>query len=174
MQLPSVPSSDRADEVRSIIVFDLVQQSLCATAARKEEKGCTSFDINASFEMIREWILQKLVIVSLRQFVQAVETKDVVIERAQHTTTGAQGRIDEIHEMMEYLYCFFHDEMFEIITWNQLSIHDKRIFVLNTDGFYNHLLAHLQLLKEEEFLYTDLDECITVLNEPQEIVAYLV
>src|SRR5215207_2768589 len=51
------------------------------------------------------------------------------------------------------------DEMFEIITWNQLSIHDKRIFVLNSNGFYNHLLAHLQLLKEEEFLYTELNEC---------------
>jgi uncharacterized protein (TIGR00730 family) len=66
------------------------------------------------------------------------------------------------------------DEMFEIITWNQLSIHDKRVFILNTEGFYNHLLAHLQLLKEEGFLYTELDDCITVLNEPQEIVSYVV
>jgi uncharacterized protein (TIGR00730 family) len=66
------------------------------------------------------------------------------------------------------------DEMFEIITWNQLSIHDKKIFVLNTDGFYNHLLAHLRLLKEEEFLYTELDDCITVLNQPKDIVAHLI
>ena len=65
------------------------------------------------------------------------------------------------------------DEMFEIITWNQLTIHDKRIFVLNTDGFYNHLLQHLQQLKEESFLYTDLDECITVLNEPKDVVPFL-
>ena len=65
------------------------------------------------------------------------------------------------------------DEMFEIITWNQLSIHDKRIFILNSEGFYDHLLAHLQLLKNEEFLYTELNDCITVLNEPKDIIAYL-
>lgn len=65
------------------------------------------------------------------------------------------------------------DEMFEIITWNQLSIHDKRIFVLNTNRFYDHLLAHLQLLKQEGFLYSELNDCITVLNRPRDIVAYL-
>ena len=65
------------------------------------------------------------------------------------------------------------DEMFEIITWNQLSIHDKRIFVLNSEGFYNHLLAHLQQLKEEGFLYVELDECLTVLNEPGDIIEHL-
>ena len=45
------------------------------------------------------------------------------------------------------------DELFEILTWNQLLIHDKRIFILNSDGFYDHLLKHIQQLKEEGFLY---------------------
>src|SRR5215212_4276930 len=31
------------------------------------------------------------------------------------------------------------DELFETLTWNQLSIHDKKVFVLNTAGFYNRL-----------------------------------
>lgn len=65
------------------------------------------------------------------------------------------------------------DEMFEIITWNQLTIHDKRIFVLNSGGFYNHLLEHLQLMKEEGFLYTDPAECVTILNEPNDLTNYL-
>lgn len=65
------------------------------------------------------------------------------------------------------------DEMFEIITWNQLSIHDKRIFILNAEGFYDHLLAHIFKLKEEEFLYTNLDESMTVLTEPKDILHYL-
>ena len=38
------------------------------------------------------------------------------------------------------------DELFEIVTWNQLTIHDKDIFILNTDGFYNFLLQHIQLI----------------------------
>ena len=28
------------------------------------------------------------------------------------------------------------DEFFEMVTWNQLSIHDKKIFILNTAGFF--------------------------------------
>lgn len=65
------------------------------------------------------------------------------------------------------------DELFEILTWNQLSIHDKKIFILNSGGFYNHLLAHLQLLSEEGFLYGKLEEKLTVLNAPEDLEQYL-
>lgn len=65
------------------------------------------------------------------------------------------------------------DELFEMLTWNQLSIHDKKIFILNTDGFYDHLLKHLEKMKAEGFLYTDVYEQITVLHQPQELRNYL-
>lgn len=65
------------------------------------------------------------------------------------------------------------DELFEILTWNQLSIHDKKIFILNSGGFYNHLLAHLQLLSEEKFLYGELEEKLTVLNAPEDLEQHL-
>ncbi len=65
------------------------------------------------------------------------------------------------------------DELFELLTWNQLSLHDKRVFLLNAGGFYDHLLAHLQLLTNEGFLYGNLEDQITVLNEPEELVKYL-
>jgi len=65
------------------------------------------------------------------------------------------------------------DELFEILTWNQLSIHDKKVFLLNSDGFYDHLLAHMQKLSEEGFLYGDLNEKLTVLYEPGELQQYL-
>ena len=55
------------------------------------------------------------------------------------------------------------DELFEILTWNQLSIHDKKIFILNTSGFYDHLLRHLEKMRKEGFLYGELDKQITVL-----------
>jgi uncharacterized protein (TIGR00730 family) len=38
------------------------------------------------------------------------------------------------------------DEMFEILTWRQLGLHDKPVVVLNFDGFWEplvHLLDHL-------------------------------
>ncbi len=65
------------------------------------------------------------------------------------------------------------DELFEILTWNQLSLHDKKVFVLNSGGFYNHLLAHLQLLTTEGFLYGNLPEQITVLQAPEDLIEYL-
>lgn len=65
------------------------------------------------------------------------------------------------------------DELFEILTWNQLSIHDKKVFILNSGGFYNHLLEHLKQLTNEGFLYGKLEEKLTVLNEPKELVNYL-
>jgi uncharacterized protein (TIGR00730 family) len=65
------------------------------------------------------------------------------------------------------------DELFEILTWNQLSIHDKKVFILNTSGFYTHLLEHLRLLAGEGFLYEAVEDSLIVLNRPEEIKPYL-
>jgi len=62
------------------------------------------------------------------------------------------------------------DEFFEMLTWNQLSIHNKKIFVLNTAGFYNHLIAHMKRLEEEGFLYETVIEKMNIINEPSEMV----
>lgn len=61
------------------------------------------------------------------------------------------------------------DELFEILTWNQLAIHDKKVFILNSGGFYNHLLEHLQHLENEGFLYGKLSEVITILDTPEDL-----
>ena len=65
------------------------------------------------------------------------------------------------------------DELFEILTWNQLTIHNKQIFLLNSGGFYDHLINHIQFLQDEQFLYESADKRITVLNDPKELVQYL-
>ena len=64
------------------------------------------------------------------------------------------------------------DELFEIVTWNQLSIHDIPVFILNTDGFYDNLISHIQKLREEGFLYEKEGQSIIVVNNPAELVAY--
>jgi uncharacterized protein (TIGR00730 family) len=66
------------------------------------------------------------------------------------------------------------DELFEILTWNQLSIHDKKVFLLNTEGFYDHLLNHLRFLSREGFLYNDFESQIIVLKEPNDFRSYLI
>jgi uncharacterized protein (TIGR00730 family) len=65
------------------------------------------------------------------------------------------------------------DELFEMLTWNQLNIHNKKILVLNSAGFYNHLLAHAKTMQEENFLYDRIEDRINVIADPGEIKAFL-
>ena len=45
------------------------------------------------------------------------------------------------------------DELFEMLTWNQLQIHDKKIFLMNSGNFYQHLMEHIRNMENTEFLY---------------------
>ncbi len=65
------------------------------------------------------------------------------------------------------------DELFEMLTWNQLNIHNKEIFILNSAGFYDHLLAHAKMMQQENFLYDKIEDRITVLASPEEITPFL-
>ena len=65
------------------------------------------------------------------------------------------------------------DEMFEMLTWNQLKIHEKRIFFLNTGGFYDHLIKHIQTMHDQHFLYSHPSEQMTALSKPEDILEYL-
>ncbi len=65
------------------------------------------------------------------------------------------------------------DELFEMLTWNQLNIHSKQIFILNTDGFYDALVAHLRVMEAQGFLYDRVEDRITVITVPDELTAYL-
>ncbi len=65
------------------------------------------------------------------------------------------------------------DELFEMLTWNQLSIHDKKIIILNTAGFYDHLLMHLEKMEQENFLYNNVMERITIISSPKELMPML-
>ncbi|MGG9961033.1 TIGR00730 family Rossman fold protein [Ferruginibacter sp. SUN106] len=65
------------------------------------------------------------------------------------------------------------DELFEMLTWNQLSIHSKEIFILNTAGFYDHLIAHAKTMQQENFLYDAIEDRITIITVPDEIKTFL-
>ncbi len=65
------------------------------------------------------------------------------------------------------------DELYEMLTWNQLSIHDKKIFILNTAGYYNNLLAHNKMMQQEGFLYDNIDDRIVILETPNTIEGYI-
>ncbi|HSN08404.1 MAG TPA: TIGR00730 family Rossman fold protein [Hanamia sp.] len=66
------------------------------------------------------------------------------------------------------------DEFFEMLTWNQLDIHNKKIFVLNTSGFYNHLVTFLNKTEEDGFLYSDIQQYLQVISIPGDLEAFLI
>lgn len=62
------------------------------------------------------------------------------------------------------------DELFEMLTWNQLNIHDKKIYILNTAGFYNHLILHMESLEAKGFLYEPTWTRLIHFEKPVELV----
>ena len=62
------------------------------------------------------------------------------------------------------------DEFFEMLTWNQLNIHDKKIFVINTSGFYDHLISFLHKMEDEHFLYHKIVDRLTIVSKPDELI----
>ena len=44
------------------------------------------------------------------------------------------------------------EELFEVITWQQLGLHKKPIGLLNVNGFYDPMLAQLQKMVDTQFL----------------------
>ncbi len=65
------------------------------------------------------------------------------------------------------------DELFEMITWNQLNIHDKKIVLLNSDEYYNNLIAHLDQMQSEGFLYNDWKESLVIISDPQVLLSLM-
>lgn len=65
------------------------------------------------------------------------------------------------------------DELFEMLTWNQLSIHDKTIYILNSGNYYRHLIAHIEQMREEGFLYEEAYQRLVILQEPAELIQHL-
>ena len=61
------------------------------------------------------------------------------------------------------------DELFEMLTWNQLKIHDKKIYMLNSGGFYDHLYQHMRTMEREGFLYEELSERIIICSNAKEL-----
>ncbi len=64
------------------------------------------------------------------------------------------------------------DEVFEMLTWNQLNIHCKKIFFLNSGGFYDHLIAHINKMHEENFLYNNPTDQMEIITEPDQLLKY--
>lgn len=57
------------------------------------------------------------------------------------------------------------DELFEALTWRQLGLHSKPIFVLNTNGYWDPLLALMDQIVGKGFADASLLEFVTVVPD---------
>jgi uncharacterized protein (TIGR00730 family) len=62
------------------------------------------------------------------------------------------------------------DEMFEIITWRQLHLHNKPIVILNTDGYWQPLITLIDNMIGEGFAHRGHEALITVVNKPEDVL----
>jgi uncharacterized protein (TIGR00730 family) len=60
------------------------------------------------------------------------------------------------------------DEFFEILTWAQLGIHAKPCVLVNTGGYFDHLLSFLQVAMDQGFLKPKNHAYIQVVNDSAE------
>ena len=114
-----------------------------------------------------------------------VITKKLVDWEHQHEGITDLSIVDDMHIRKQRMYDLCDaavilpggvgtlDEFFEMVTWNQLSIHDKEIYIINSDNFFDFLLKHIQQMEKQGFLYESVLERITVLDEPEQLLQYL-
>ena len=65
------------------------------------------------------------------------------------------------------------DELFEMLTWNTLKIHDKKIILLNCNGFYDNLMAHMRTMQAQGFLYENIEHRLMVAGTAEEAMQLL-
>ncbi len=61
------------------------------------------------------------------------------------------------------------EELFEIVTWAQLGLHQKPVGLLNIDGFYDELVAMLQKMTEKGLLRKENLEILLVADNFEEL-----
>lgn len=54
------------------------------------------------------------------------------------------------------------DELFEMLTWNNLKIHNMKVFLLNIDGYYDALIHLLDKMDTDGFMYDNWKDRIIV------------
>lgn len=83
------------------------------------------------------------------------------------TTTNMHERKMKMHDISDGFITLpggfgTLEELFEIITWSQLGLHQKPIGLLNIGGFYDHLLLMLENMVRRGFLKMENYELLIV------------
>ncbi|WP_228851986.1 LOG family protein [Aegicerativicinus sediminis] len=63
------------------------------------------------------------------------------------------------------------EELFEIITWAQLGLHKKPIGLLNSNGYFDHLIKMSEIMVEKGFLSKTNQEILLVSDSIEQLLA---
>ena len=104
---------------------------------------------------------------------------------AQHTGLTELIITEDMHERKKILYekgdaglvlpggMGTLDELFEMLTWNNLKIHSMKVFILNIDGYYDFLIHLLDKMDTEGFMYDNWKERIIVCTSVEGLKIHL-
>jgi hypothetical protein len=89
--------------------------------------------------------------------------------------------VDSMHERKQIMYdeadtfvilpggCGTLDEMFEVITWRQIKIHEKHVIIYNHLGYWDHLITMLDHMIDVGFARPETRGFYTVVNTKEEL-----
>jgi hypothetical protein len=65
------------------------------------------------------------------------------------------------------------EELFEMITWAQLGLHPKPIALLNTAGYFNHLVQFIHHMHREGFISESHRDMILLHENPEVLLSMM-
>ena len=65
------------------------------------------------------------------------------------------------------------EELFEVLTWGQLGLHQKPVALLNVDGYYDHLLLALDRMRDDQLLRAENRAQLLQSANPQDLLVQM-
>lgn len=109
--------------------------------------------------------------------------KNLMTKEIAHEDVSQLYVVENMHERKKMMYDLSDtflvipggmgtlDEMFEILTWAQLKLHHKPVYILNEFGFYDELLAFLKKSSDEGFIRPEHLKFLTVIDSIEKLVS---
>lgn len=101
------------------------------------EEGGTAIGVLPDFMMEREWNHPGLTYTLTTESMHERKATMAALSRAAIAMPGGVGTLDEL---------------FDIITWRQLSLYEGTVVICNVEGFYDRLLEHLEYIDSLNFM----------------------
>lgn len=98
--------------------------------------------------------------------------QDMRVVSSMHTRKAMMAELSDAFIALPGGYGTF-EELFEVITWAQLGIHSKPIGLLNTGGYYDHLLSFIDRTIQDGFIKEKHRDLFIVEATPQALLERL-